>query len=173
MIERDRIDALSQLLGDLEQDLERSDKATGRHRPGAALWVRLLIGLVAAFALSNLYFVNNLTDEVRLVITRMQEMATLFARVSERMDQMSDEVAAIDRQVLLMPVVAEQMREMSSHVLVMEQAVSQMDGATTHLSGTVASMNTSMHDMSIRFRALNQSVGAMGVDVDQMARPVP
>lgn len=173
MIDRDRIDALSQLLGDLEQDLERSDKTTGRHWPGTALWVRILIGLVAAFALSNLYFVNNLTDEVRLVITRMQEMATLFARVSERMDQMSEEVTAIDRQVLLMPVVAEQMREMSAHVLVMEQAVSQMDGATTHLSGTVSTMNGSLRDMSIRFRVLNQSVGAMGVDVDQMARPVP
>lgn len=173
MIERDRIDALSQLLGDLEQDMDRSDQLSGLHRRGLALWVRILIALVAAFALSNLYFVNNLTDEVRLVINRMQEMATLFSRVSERMDQMSDEVAAIDRHVLLMPVVAEQMREMAAHVLVMEQAVSVMDTATSQLGNGVAIMDGNMRDMSVRFRALNQSVGAMGVDVDQMARPLP
>jgi len=173
MIERDRIDALCQLLGDLEQDMDRSDQLTGRHRRGVSLWVRILIGLVAAFALSNLYFVNNLTDEVRLVINRMQEMATLFSRVSERMDQMSDEVVAIDRHVLLMPVVAEQMREMAAHVVVMEQAVSSMDAATSRLGSTVQVMDGSMRDMSVRFRALNQSVGAMGADVDQMARPLP
>lgn len=34
-------------------------------------------------------------------------------------------------------------------------------------------MDGNMRDMSVRFRALNQSVAAMGVDVDQMARPLP
>jgi hypothetical protein len=173
MIERDRIEALTELMVELEMDLDRSDVLSGRHRRGVALWVRIVIVLVALLALSNLYFVNDLTDEVRLVITRMQEMTELFTRVSERMDQMSGEVDAIEHNVFLMPVVAEQMGEMSSHVLAMEQSVARMRPATERLDESVAVMKTSVHEMAVRFHGLNQRVGAMGADVDQMARPLP
>ncbi|MBK5930031.1 hypothetical protein [Halochromatium salexigens] len=173
MIERDRIEALTELMVELEMDLDRSDLLSGRHRRGVALWVRIVIGLVALLALSNLYFVNDLTDEVRLVITRMQEMNQLFTRVSERMDQMSVEVNAIERNVFLMPVISEQMREMASHVQVIEQSVASMAQATGRLDNSVAVINTSVHEMAVRFHGLNQRVGAMGADVDQMARPLP
>jgi len=173
MIERDRIEALTELMAALEQDLDRSDSLTGRRSRGVELWVRIVIALVAALALSNLYFVNDLTDEVRLVITRMQEMNSLFTRVSARMDQISVEVDAIERNVLLMPVVAEQMREMSTHVRVMEQSVSFMDRAAARLGDSVAVMDVNLHDIAVRFHGLNRSVGGMGVDVNQMARPLP
>jgi hypothetical protein len=173
MIERDRIEGLTELMAELEQDLDRSDSLTGRRHRGVELWVRVVIGLVAALALSNLYFVNDLTDEVRLVITRMQEMNSLFTRVSVRMDQISVEVDGIERNVLLMPVVAEQMREMSAHVMVMEQSVSFMDRAAAGLGDSVAIMDGNLRDIALRFHALNRSVGAMGVDVNQMARPLP
>ncbi len=173
MIERDRIEGLTELMAELEQDLARSDSLTGRRHRGVDLWVRIVIGLVAALALSNLYFVNDLTDEVRLVITRMQEMNNLFTRVSARMDQISVEVDAIERNVLLLPVVSEQMREMSAHVTVMEQSVSFVDRAAARLGDSVAIMDANLHDIAVRFHGLNRSVGAMGVDVNQMARPLP
>ncbi|MEA1049865.1 hypothetical protein U5801_08595 [Lamprobacter modestohalophilus] len=173
MIERDRIEGLTELMAELEQDLDRSDSLTGRRHRGVELWVRVVIGLVAALALSNLYFVNDLTDEVRLVITRMQEMNSLFTRVSVRMDQISTEIDAIERNVLLMPVVAEQMREMSGHVAVMEQSVSFMDRAAAGLVDSVSIMDGNLRDIAVRFHGLNRSVGAMGVDVNQMARPLP
>ncbi|MEA3638521.1 MAG: hypothetical protein VBE63_01090 [Lamprobacter sp.] len=173
MIERDRIEALTELMSELELDLDRSDSLTGRRRRGVGLWVRIVIGLVAALALSNLYFVNDLTDEVRLVILRMQEMNRLFTRVSDRMDQITLEVDAIERNVLLLPVVAEQMREMSGHVAVMEQSVSFMDRAAARLGDSVALMDGNLGDIAVRFHALNRSVGAMGADVNQMARPLP
>jgi hypothetical protein len=172
MIERDRIESLSALLADLEKDLDRQDAGRGRRR-GLALWVRLVIGLVAVLALSNLYFVNDLTDEVRLVITRMQEMENLFTRVSERMDAMRGEVAAIEQNVLLMPVISAQMREMATHVAAMQQSVSVMDRATQNLGGSVTAMDASMGEMAVRFHGLNRSVRSMGRDVDQMARPLP
>lgn len=173
MIERDRIEGLTELMAELEQDLDRSDSLTGRRHRGVELWVRVVIGLVAALALSNLYFVNDLTDEVRLVITRMQEMNSLFTRVSVRMDQISIEIDAIERNVLLMPVVSEQMREMSAHVRVMEQSVSFMDRAAAGLVDSVSIMDGNLRDIAVRFHGLNRSVGAMGVDVNQMARPLP
>jgi methyl-accepting chemotaxis protein len=135
--------------------------------------VRLLALLVGALALSNLYFVNDLTDEVRLVINRIQEMQELFTRVSGRMDEMSVEVASIEQNVLLMPVIADQMREMAAHVVAMEQSVSYMDRATDSLDLAIESIDGNVREMSLRFRGLNMSVGAMGVDVDQMARPLP
>lgn len=172
MIERDRIEALTGLLADLDRDLSRSD-ASGRRQRGVTVWFRLLVVLVAALALSNLYFVNDLTDEVRLVINRMQEMQELFTRVSGRMDEMSVEVASIEQNVLLMPVIADQMREMGAHVVAMERSVSYMDQATESLDLAIESIDGNVREMSMRFRGLNLSVGAMGVDVDQMARPLP
>ena len=148
MIERDRVEALTELMADLEQDLDRSDSLIGRRHRGVNLWVRIVVGIVAALALSNLYFVNDLTDEVRLVITRMQEMNSLFTRVSDRMDQISVEVDGIERNVLLMPVVAEQMREMASHVTVMEQSVAFMDRAAARLGDSVALMDANLHDIA-------------------------
>jgi len=173
MIERDRIESLASLLADLEQDLDRSEATSGRQRRGVAPWVRVVAVVVAGLALSNLYFVNDLTDEVRVVINRMHEMTALFSRVSERMDEMEGEVAAIERNVLLMPVVSDQMREMAAHVLAMEHAVSSMDRATEHLEGSVVSIEGNLRDMSARFHRLNHSVRAMGADVDQMGRPLP
>lgn len=173
MIAADRIEALTGLLTNLEKDLDRSEAATGRQRRGVVVWIRVVVVLVAALALSNLYFVNDLTDEVRLVITRMQEMTTLFTRVSERMDAMRVEVADIEQNVRLMPVIADQMREMAAHVGSMEDSVSTMDEATLRLKGSIGAIDTSVRDMSMRFHALNRNVGAMGADVDQMARPLP
>lgn len=173
MIGRDRIESLTNLLATLEQDLERSEEVRGRQRRSVTLWVRVVALLVAALALSNLYFVNDLTDEVRVVITRMEEMNTLFSRVSKRMDGMRVEVDSIERNVLLMPVVSEQMREMAAHVLAMEHAVSRMHGSTENLDGSVTVMERNLRDMSARFHGLNRSVGAMGVDVNQMGRPLP
>lgn len=173
MIDRDRIDALNALLEDLNADIDRDDLPRGRKRRGRRLWLRLLASLVAALALSNLYFVNDLTDEVRLIINRMQEMTALFSRVSARMEQMRVDMAQIDRNVLLMPVVSAQMREMAGHVEVMEQTVSTLDESTGRLSEAITAMDGSVRDMTLRFRDLNRSVGAMGMDVDQMARPLP
>lgn len=173
MIERERIEQLSDLLTRLEQDLDRSEATTGRRRRGVGLWVRIVTLIVAAMALSNLYFVNDLTDELRLVITRIEEMTELFDRVADRMDGMTRDVAEIEQNVLLMPVVSEQMREIGAHVSVMESSVSSMDRATIGINDKMVVIDGNMRDMSVRFRGLNRGVGAMGVDVDQMARPLP
>lgn len=173
MVERDRIEALTGLLADLDRDLSGGDAVTGRRRRGVTIWVRIVIILVALLAVSNLYFVNDLTDEVRIVITRVQEMNELFTRVSGRMDEMTEEVASIEHNVLLMPVIADQMREMATHVVAMEHSVAYMDRATDSLDTAIEAIDGNVRDMSMRFRGLNLSVGAMGVDVDQMARPIP
>jgi methyl-accepting chemotaxis protein len=173
MIKRDQIDALNAVLSDLESDLERGPLGDAAGRTDRALWVRLLTALVALLALSNLYFVNDLTDEVALIIDRAQQMTDVFGRVAERMDQIRAEVDDIDQSVVLMPVVSAQMREMASHVQVMGQSVTAMDRSTEGLGGAVATMDGTVRDMTMRFYDLNRTLGAVRIDVDQMARPVP
>jgi hypothetical protein len=72
-----------------------------------------------------------------------------------------------------MPVVAEQMRERSGHVTVMQRSVSFVDRNAARLGESVATMDANLHDIAVRFHGLNRSVGAMGGDVNQMARPLP
>jgi hypothetical protein len=173
MSERERIEQLNDVLGRLERDLDRSEAATGQKTRGVGTLIRVTAVVVGLLALSNLYFVNDLTDEVRLVITRMEEMNRHFLRVTERMAAVRAEVAGIEGNVRLLPVVSEQMREIAAHVGAMESAVATMQTATAHLDNEVGTMDDAMRDIAVRFRALNQSVGAMGVDVDQMSRTLP
>jgi hypothetical protein len=171
--ERDRIERIDHLLARLQQDSADSVRRTGRRARIVEGLLQIFALLMALLALSNLYFVNDLTQEVRLVVIRMDEMTEYFARVAGRMTDMRREVARMETNVRMLPVIDAQIIEIATHVGAMEDGVSRIEQSAGNLAQRVDAMSTSVGDMAIRFRGLNQSVGAMGIDVDQMARPVP
>ena len=78
MSESDQVERLLRSLRRLESDLvERSAQASQRSR-GVATLVRALAIVMGALALANLYFVNDLTQEVRAAIANMDEMTDYF-----------------------------------------------------------------------------------------------
>jgi uncharacterized protein YoxC len=173
MSDRDRIERLSQVLSDLEQALSEGEEASGERTRGVTLLIRVVVVLIAALALANLYFINDLTQEVRVVIAGMEAMTGHIDRIAARMDAMEQSVAAIGGDVHLMPVFSAQMQEIAGHVEGLEDNVAGMQQSADHLNGGIGTMHLSIADMAARFHGLNQAVGGMGVDVNQMARPVP
>jgi methyl-accepting chemotaxis protein len=173
MSDRDRLDRLNQVLDQLEQTLIQGEQASGQRARGVAALIKVIVALIAALALSNLYFINDLTQEVRGVIGGMNEMTVHFDRVASRMQAMRTEVGRMEADVRLMPVLQAQMAEMAGQVEQMTDAVDAMEQTTTQLEARLARMKLTIGDMAGRFRGLNQSVGAMGVDVNQMAQPIP
>jgi methyl-accepting chemotaxis protein len=173
MSERDRIERLNQVLCDLEQTLSESEQASGERTRGVTLLIRVVVVLIAAFALANLYFINDLTQEVRVVIAGMDAMSGHIERIAGRMGAMEQSVAAIGGDVHLMPVFSAQMQEIAGHVQGLQDSVADMQQSTDHLHGRIGRMQLSIADMAARFHGLNQAVGGMGVDVNQMAKPVP
>ncbi|UHD14350.1 hypothetical protein [Thiocapsa bogorovii] len=171
--ERDRIERLEALLEQLQQDADVTARPSRRNTRRVRWLIRVLGLLMAALALSNLYFVNTLTQDVRQVIAQMEIMTSYFVRVSERMHSMRGAVAAMEADVRLMPVVDAQVTAIGENVGAMGNSVDDMERSTAGLNQRVASMRGAMDDMARRFRGLNARVGAMGVDVREMAKPVP
>jgi hypothetical protein len=109
----------------------------------------------------------------RDVIANMDEMSGYFARVSVHMGDMRRKVASMTDDVRMVPIVTAQMREIGGHLETMRADVNRMRLSTGAIDERIDGMNLSIADMSGRFRSLNQSIGLMGADVDQMSRAVP
>lgn len=173
MLGREHLERLGKTLDHIESDLDERAKELGRRSKAVGGLVRLLAALIFALAIGNLYFVNDLTQEVRLVIAGMNKMTVYFAQVSERMDRMTVSVAEMGETVRLMPVMRDQMGEIADYVGAIGRDVERMKDVTHALDGRMDAVDSSAYDMSMRFRDLNQTMGIMGMDVDQMARPLP
>ncbi|QQO53399.1 MAG: hypothetical protein N838_08525 [Thiohalocapsa sp. PB-PSB1] len=173
MNERDRIEHLNQVLSRLEQMLDESQETTAERARGVALFIKVVVLLSAVLALSNLYFINDLTQEIRVVIAGMDAMTGHLDRIAARMDTIEGSVAGVGSEVHLMPVVSAQMNDIAGHVDRLTGGVEHMRQHTSNMHDRMASMNLSVAGMAMRFHALNQTIVGMGADVNQMARPLP
>lgn len=173
MSDRARIERLNETLTQLEQMLGQSEHAAEKRVRGFVSIARIAAALTAVLALANLYFINDLTQEIHAVIARMEQMNSHFDQVADRMNAMRVQVEGMEENVRLMPVMDAQMREIASHVASMRGNVEQMRGITDSTARRIGRMNVSVTDMAARFHHLNASIGAIGGDVNQMALPVP
>jgi methyl-accepting chemotaxis protein len=169
----DRIERLLSTLNELDRDLESRRKKASKRSHGVAGLVRALALLMGGLALANLYFVNDLTQEIHLVISKMDEMSDHFERVSQLMTDVSQAVADMEDNVKMVPVVTAQTREIATRMDAMRQSVARVGASSASIDERIDVMNAGVVDMSLRFRSVNQSIGVMGADVEQMSRPVP
>jgi hypothetical protein len=170
---REHLERLSETLIRLEGELQARGQEMRDRTRGVESMIRALALAMGVLALANLYFVNALTEEVKLTVGALHEMSGHFAQVAGRMDRMTGTVEAMDRNVALMPVMRDQLWEIGGQVDRMGQDVDGMRRTTAAMDGRMGLLNAGVFDMSQRFRGLNRSVSGMGADVDQMARPIP
>ena len=173
MSTQDQIANLLQTMEELEADqLSRIEQTQAKSRR-VERFIYTLILLMGVLSLVNIYFVNDLTQEVRSVVRNMNEMYGHFARVSDLMTHMRDTVINMEQNVTMMPIMGEQMAEIGDDTATMKRSVAQMDSTMAILDRQIDAMNANVWDMSMRFRNMNFTVGNMGQDVHQFARPVP
>ena len=173
MSTQDQITNLVQTMENLEADLVKGIEETSRKSQHAAWLIYSLIVITGVMSLANIYFVNDLTQEVRLVVRNMNEMYGHFGRVSELMLRMRGTVNNMEQNMTMMPIMGEQMAEIGDDTGRMKRDVAHMNSTITTLDQQIGAMNTSVWDMSMRFRNMNFTVGNMGQDVHHFARPVP
>jgi hypothetical protein len=101
-------------------------------------------------ALANLWFVYDLTQEVRQVIAGMDEMRGHFGRVSARMADIRASTAAMEQDVGLMPVVGAQMQQIGRDLDHMRAAVAAMRGSTGAMDARMDGLNRGLADMTVR-----------------------
>lgn len=171
--EREQTGRILGTLRALEADLEQRSRELAERSRAATLLLRVLAVVMAALSLANIYYVNDLTQEVRLVIANMQEMSRHLDQVTARMRQVRSTTQAMEQDVRTMPIVALQTREVATHMDRMREATAGMTVSTVSIDGRMDVMDRHVLDMSLWMRGLNQGVGMMGVDVNQMSRPFP
>ena len=172
MTESNQISRLLDRLGQIEQELNRhKTEAKDQARP-TVVFVRALLLIMGTLALANIYFVNEVVQEVAITVRNLNEMYHHFARVSERVSDVDGYVTDIGENVKTVPVIEDQLVAMGDRVESMRRSVKHN---TDHLIVTdqqMGVMRNSVRDMAVRFRALNFHVGHMGQDVYQMSRPL-
>lgn len=172
MLDHSQTDRIIEILKGTEAQLTQRIR-TQRQAGRKAVAPRVFFVLIGVLALANLYFVNQLTMEIRAIISNLNEMYGHFATVSARMSDIRDDMTQMEQEVRLMPVLREQMTALAVKVERMNADVGDMTGSLVEMDQRVGAINTSVSDMALRYRGLNQTLGQMGADVDQMARPVP
>ncbi len=172
MLDEAQTDRIIEILETTEAELTRQVRA--QHQAGRrAIAPRLFFMLIGALALINLYFVNQLTLEIRATISDLKEMYGHFATVSGRMSEIQKDMLRMEQEIRLMPVLREQMDELAVKLGHMSTDVATMTDRVTELDQRTGTMTTSVSEMALRYRGLNQKLGQMSLDVEQMARPVP
>jgi methyl-accepting chemotaxis protein len=170
---REHVDHLSEVLENLEADLAEREEAFGERVRGKELVIRVLIFVTVLIALVNLYFVNDLTEEVKAMTQAMNEMNEHFGAVSGRMGSITDTVDTMNDTVHMLPIVAAQMREIAGYTGSLSSDVARIRVSADSVETRVGQLEADTRDMALRFRRVNRSVGQIGADVDQMARPLP
>ena len=173
MSTQDQVTNLLQTMENLEADLAKGIEQTDRKAQRIDRIIYTIIAVIGAMSLINIYFVNDLTQEVRLVVRNMSEMQGHFDQVSTLMLRMRGTINNMDQNMRLMPIMGEQMAEIGNYTGMMKRDVDQVNTTIANLDHQIGSMNASVWDMSMRFRNVNVTVGNMGQDVNQFARPVP
>ena len=169
----EHIERLDAVLENLEADLEARGEALGERVRGAELVIRILAAVMGLLALANLYFVNDLTEEIKEMTRSMDQMTDHFSDVSLRMGSMTHSVDSMKDTMGMLPIVAAQMDEISEHVEAMGGDVARIRQTRVAVDERIDLLNRDMLDMAGRFRSVNRSIGVMGRGVGQMSAPIP
>lgn len=170
---KQHLDNLYEALENLEADLNEREESFGKQARGKELLIRLLIMVTVIIALINVYFVNDLTEEVRSMTRAMNEMNSHFDSVSGRMTNITNTVTSMNETVHMLPIVAAQMNDMAAYSDSMRQDMQRIRESSNGVEQRIQKLDADVLDMAHRFRRLNVSVGRMSIDVDHMSRPVP
>jgi len=173
MTESNQVSRLLDQLGQIEQELKRHKlEARDQARP-TVVFVRALLLIMGTLALANIYFVNEVVQEVAVTVRNLNEMYHHFARTSERVSDVNGYVTAIGENVKTVPVIEDQLVAMGDRVESMRKSVKQNTDYLVLTDQHMGVMRNSVRDMAVRFRALNNNVRYMGQDVYQMSKPLP
>ncbi len=160
-------------LDNVEQDLKERTEQVKKSRNNFSTSMKVIFAVLGCLALANIYFVNSLTQEVKVMISSMVEMYQHFGRMSEQMQDMTVYVKSMENDIEMMPIMNQQMGQMNQEVSSMSNDMNAMRTDMEGMDQRITTMNKDVQQMSLRFRHMNANVGNMGYNVNQMSNVVP
>lgn len=168
-----KLQSIAQNLKQMEEDLQIIHDNARKTEKKTRLLIHSLFLVIGGFALVNLYFVNDLAQEIKVIVKSMNRMYVHFGEMSDRVDGMRQHVENMGDNISLMPVMVEQMTDMSDNMGQMKANVGGMKSKLTVMRQKVSIMNQDITEMAGRFRNVNHNVRHMSRDVRDMSDVVP
>jgi len=133
--------------------------------------------LVLGIAMFTLIFtltsnMNDITKRMIQMSSDMQNMNTQFVLVVENMENMNASINDMRNAIQTMPKMAESVNKMGDGFPILISDLSRITEHTYAIQGNMGNMTKDMANMSRQFTQLNHSVGNMGYNVNQLARPM-
>ncbi len=164
---------INNALKDIEEDAQTND-ARIRHAQAKSDGVLTLFFIfITFFALVNVYFVFEWTQEATAMIHEVEEIHVNLEKISDNMVVINDSMQTMRNQTLLVPVLDEEMNSFVSSMQGMSLETQVMQHNMQNINGSMVEINQSMQTMQQQFNQLNQSVHQMSRDVNDMSQVVP
>ena len=167
------LEQLIETLHHVEQDLKERTENKQKSRHDFSKTMKIIFAFLGCLALANIYFVNSLTQEIKVMISSMVEMYEHFGRMSDQMQDMTTYVKSMENDIEMMVIMKKQMGQMNGEVFSMTQDMNAMSHDMENMDVRIYSMNINVQQMAQRFRHMNMNVGNMGYNVNQMSNVVP
>jgi DNA anti-recombination protein RmuC len=172
-MKQEKIQLIIHNLTQVEDDLRRVHEQSRKIEKKTGIIIQTLFVIIGSFALINLYFVNDLAQEIKVIVKNMNKMYVHFGEMSDRVDGMRYHIVNMGDNMALMPIMVDQMSNMSVKMQTMKINVSGMKNKIIVMRKSVSIMNNDISEMAGRFRHVNHNVYQMRRDVKVMSDIIP
>lgn len=173
MSEKKWLKEVSHVLADIESDMAENDQSIRDSKNRSDAVLTLFVVFIISFALANVYFVFEWTQEAASMIHEVEEVHHNLENISKNMVVINESMTQLRNQTLLMNILDEEMGSFVNSMQNMDQATSSMLGKMQLMNQSMNGINSDMLMMNQQFGLLNMTVNQMGVDINEMSQVVP
>lgn len=173
MLSLKNLEKIHDRLEKIEEDIRETQAIDASQEQRTSRFIHILIFIIAMVALTNLYFVGDLAQQVQILMRNMTKTYVHFGEMTDRMHWMTHHVKQMDDSISLMPVVVDQLWAMSEDMHIMDQQVHGISTLMNNMTRNVYFVNHDITQMSSIFRDVNGKLVHIRQNVRQMANVVP
>ena len=130
-------------------------------------------GLIILFviAFSILVLLLTLSSQITRISDVVGAMNTHFSSVSQRMDEISENLGSMEAQVAQMKSIEEDTATMQVEIQAIGEATGSIEGSVASIGQQMTGTRMSVENIAVTMNAMNMEVQAMSVEMHRMAKP--
>ena len=160
-------------LEQVEDDIRQNQLEDAAQVRRTDRFMQTMVAALAVVALSNLYFVGELAQEIQLLIRNMDRSVVHLEEMGDRMTGMQLHFERIGENAGRLPIVVDQMTSISAGMHDIEWDLGGVRERMERMTGHVAEMDGDVEVMTRAFREVNGKLVHIRHSMGQMSRAVP
>lgn len=167
VLQQQYLRAMSSFEGILLGQMEVKTKLGDRLNTG----IRAGLVILSLVALSILILLLMLSTQISRITDVVHDMNSHFTAVSAKMDDIKDNVVAMETQVALMSDIEQYTTVMTQEIESITGNINAMESSITDIENQFTSMRNMIGDISISIRHMNTEVQVINHEMNRMSEP--